>query len=87
MWNQLKYKKTIILNNDNNVATFNLAPSFREFEAYEARAGFTKSISPICAQEANIIKDNDNEDIVPYSKPVNPWKEGENSHSEGDSKD
>ena len=72
-WNQLQYKKTVKISKHNNVSTFQLAPSFREFEAYEAKAGFKDDENSIITDELNIS----NKEMVPYIKPVNPWKEGD----------
>ena len=42
-WKQGKYKRTIMLRKYNNVATFWLAPGYRQFEAYDATAGFQEA--------------------------------------------
>ena len=69
----------------NILAVGQLFFNFKEFKAYEVKAGFKDSAKPIRAEPVHIIED-DEEDNVPYSKPVNPWKEGETKRSEGDSK-
>ena len=61
-----------MISKHNNVATFWLAPGFREFEAYEATAGFHKASDshPFIAEQVHIIEN----DETSYSKPANPWK-------------
>jgi hypothetical protein len=58
------------------VASFRLAPGFRQFEAYEATAGFDSNYDsdPIISHEAAIIEDE--EETATYCPPVNPWLEG-----------
>ena len=70
-WCQGKYKRTITLSKHNNVATFWLAPGYRQFEAYEATAGFHKATDskPFIAEEVHIIQDDD----TSYRKTTNPW--------------
>ena len=60
------------LSKTTNVATFRLAPGYRNFEAYNAVAGFKEDdkLRPILCQEANIIEDDTNE----YIKPANVWQ-------------
>ena len=60
-WDQQKYKRTVKLSKLNNVATFRLAPGFRQFEAYAATAGFHTHDNeyPIIAKEAHIIEDDE----------------------------
>ena len=40
---QGNFKRTLILSKHNNVAIFWLAPEFKEFEAYDATAGFNEA--------------------------------------------
>ena len=66
---QGKFKRTIKLSKLNNIATFWLVPSFREFDAYETMAGITSAtdIDPIISGEVYIIEDEE----LPYCKPLN----------------
>ena len=71
-WKQGKIKRTVILSKNNNVATFWLAPGFREFEAYEATADFNESSNsqPFIADQVHIIEESE----TSYCKSSNPWK-------------
>ena len=73
--------KTVPLSSDNNVATFYMAPTFREFEAYEVKAGFKDSKQLIVTEPVNIIEDD--EGNVPFILHPNPWKEGDITKLEG----
>ena len=71
-WKQGKFTKTVMLNANSNIATFRLAPGFREFEVYEAVAVFTAATdsNPLIAEQVHIIDD----DEIRYCKTTNPWK-------------
>ena len=57
-WGQLKYSTKVALRNLNNVATSNLSPEYRDFEAYKAKLDFNniKENYPLLCNEANIKK-------------------------------
>ena len=69
-WKQGQYKRTAMLSKNSNIAIFWLPLGFREFEAYEATAGFTEAndSQPIIADQVHMIED----DEIPYCKPTNP---------------
>ena len=63
-WKQMKFQKTVPLSSTNNVATFYMAPRFREFEAYKVKAGFKDDNKLILTEPVNIIEDD--EGNVPF---------------------
>ena len=69
-WKQGKFKRTVMLSKHNNVTTFWITHGFREFEAYDATAGFHEVTNshPFIADQVNIIE----EDEISYCKPTNP---------------
>ena len=71
-WNQGKFKRIVMISKHNNVSIFWFAPGFREFEAYEATAGFHEVTDshPFIADQVHIIE----EDETSYCKSANPWK-------------
>ena len=63
-WNNRKYKLTVPLGKDDNVATLYTAPGFRKFESFCATAGIDyeqETANPIIATETLIVSDDDQE--------------------------
>jgi hypothetical protein len=60
-WKQGKYKRTISLGRENNVATFYLAPGYKKFKAFCTEIGPSSQndIDPILACETGIVSDED----------------------------
>ena len=60
-WKQRQFQRTISLNQKSNVASFRMAPGFRQFEAYEVTAGFDDNYDsdPLISQEAAIIENEE----------------------------
>ena len=66
---------TVPIDIKSNVASFRIAPLFRQFEAYGVTVGFDHNYDSdlITSQEAHIIEDD--ESATTYCHPTNPWIE------------
>ena len=80
-WHNNHSKKTVPLGKNDNVATFDLAPGYKQFDLFCQAAAFSDEdeTSPLLAHEINIIPDDtEADDITTPFQPSNVWKEGDN---------
>ena len=76
-WHNNHSKKTVPLGKNGNIATFDLAPGYKQFDLFCQAAAFSDEdeTSPLLAHEINIIpNDTEEDDITTPFQPSNVWK-------------